>query len=241
MKIMYVAFIITAMSSYVQAATLADITYTPEQLHAEYKKNELRADNKFNCKLLIKGRVKEIYRRSLSDNDYQIRLQGNVNVNFDKLDKESNTAKGIADLNIGDLVYVYTSSTYLSWGSVYGRNGLSVSKNLDENIKLKDNVEGVCLKEMAPVGKFSKNENSSSSASDSLGQSGKEKTIVTSYAIADKKLNEVWQSLTKAQRGELLQEQRGWIKEKEKCATTECKVEMTIDRISIIERYGMEK
>lgn len=225
-----------AMSSYAQAATISDITYTPEQLHSEYKKNELRADNKFNCDFFIKGRVKEIYRSSLSDNDYQIRLQGNVNINFDNLDRGSNTGKDIANLNIGDLVYVYTSSTYLSWGGVYGRKGFSVSKNLDENASLKK-VDGLCLKEMKPVEKLSKNKNLSSSNGDSLSQLEKEEAIVNSYAIADERLNEVWKSLTKTQKDELLKEQRNWIKEKERCATTECKVEMTINRIAIIEKH----
>ncbi|MBA5226539.1 lysozyme inhibitor LprI family protein [Pectobacterium aroidearum] len=240
MKIMYAAFIMAAMSFYTQAATITDITYTPEQLHSEYKKNELRADNKFNCNFIIKGRVKEIYRRSLSDSDYQIRLQGNVNVNFDKLDRESNTAKNIANLNIGDLVYVYTSSTYLSLGNIYGRKGFSVSKDLDENATLKK-IGGLCLKEIKSAEKSSENKKTSSDNTDYLSKLEKEKTIVKSYDIADKKLNEVWSSLKKSKRNELLQEQRNWIKEKERCATTECKIEMTIDRITVIESYRMEK
>ncbi|MCW2475922.1 MULTISPECIES: lysozyme inhibitor LprI family protein [unclassified Symbiopectobacterium] len=237
MKIIYVAFFMVALSSYVQAETIGDVTYTPEELHAEYKKNELRADNKFSCQFIIKGKVKEIYRRSLSDNDYQIRLQGNVNINFDKLNKKSDTAKDIADLNIGELVYVSTSSAYLSWGSVFGKNGFWVSKHLDESANLKS-TDGVCLKEIKLGEKYSENEKLSNSNSGSLSQSEKEKTIVTSYAMADKKLNEVWQSLAKAKRNELLQEQRNWIKEKEKCATIECKVEMTTDRIVVLEKIS---
>ncbi|MBA0217349.1 DUF1311 domain-containing protein [Pectobacterium brasiliense] len=240
MKIMYAAFIMAAMSFYTQAATITDITYTPEQLHSEYKKNELRADNKFNCNFIIKGRVKEIYRRSLSDSDYQIRLQGNVNVNFDKLDRESNTAKDIANLNIGDLVYVYTSSTYLSLGKIYGRKGFSVSKFLDENATLKK-VGVLCLKDIKSAEKSSENKKTSSDDNDYLSKLEKEKIIVKSYGMADKKLNDVWQSLTKAKRGELLQEQRDWIKEKEKCATDECKIEMTIDRIAVLDKHYNEK
>ncbi|QWC52487.1 hypothetical protein [Pectobacterium atrosepticum] len=58
MKLICTAFIMAAMSSYAQAATISDITYTPEQLHSEYKKNELRADNKFNCDFLLKEESK---------------------------------------------------------------------------------------------------------------------------------------------------------------------------------------
>ncbi|KFX24148.1 lysozyme inhibitor LprI family protein [Pectobacterium atrosepticum] len=98
-------------------------------------------------------------------------------------------------------------------------------------------VDGLCLKEMKPVEKLSKNKNLSSSNGDSLSQLEKEEAIVNSYAIADERLNEVWKSLTKTQKDELLKEQRNWIKEKERCATTECKVEMTINRIAIIEKH----
>lgn len=240
MKIIYAVFFTVAFSSCVQASTIGDVTYTPEELHAEYKKNELRADNKFSCQFIIKGKVKEVYRRSLSDNDYQIRLQGNVNINFDKLDKKSDTAKDIADLNIGELVYVSTSSAYLSWGSVFGNNGFWVSKHLDESANLKS-TDGLCLKEIKSVEKYSKNEKSSNNNSDSLIQSEKGKTIVNSYTMADKKMNEVWKSLTKARRSELLQDQRNWIKEKEKCSTTECKFKMTIDRIAVLDKHDNEK
>ena len=240
MKIIYVVFFTVAFSSCVQASTIGDVTYTPEELHAEYKKNELRADNKFSCQFIIKGKVKEVYRRSLSDNDYQIRLQGNVNINFDKLDKKSDTAKDIADLNIGELVYVSTSSAYLSWGSVFGKNGFWVSKHLDESASL-NSTDGLCVKEIKAVEEYRENEKLSSGNGDYLSQSEKEKTIVTSYAMADKKLNEIWLSLTKAKRNELLQEQRNWIKEKEKCATTECKIEITIVRIAVLDKHNNEK
>ncbi|MBB3320657.1 DUF1311 domain-containing protein [Atlantibacter sp. RC6] len=237
------------LCSSAHAVTFNEITFSPQEMKTAFQKNELRADKKFDCSYIVKGVLNEVYRNPMSENTYQIRLRGGVNIYFEDLDQKPNIAKDIADLEIGDEVYVLAYKAHYSLGDVWGDKGYAVKKNLDVNKKIEDDLkicinenvksvqmsESVTEKNNISIDKKSSNEDQSS---DSMQSKKLSVDDAVYYSMADKKLNVIWSSLTKEQKDKILPDQRQWIKNKEKCADMFCKTEHTIDRIIELTKYA---
>lgn len=227
-------------SGALHALLMKEIIFTPQEMQADFQKNELKADKKYNCSFIVKGKLKEVYRTAMSKNDYQVKLAGGVNIHFKDLDIESLEAKKIADLNVGDEIYVIADKAHYSMKTVYGDNGYAVKKELDENHKAPAN-SNFCINENVKL--TTENE-----SKETVSIPVKPTTEITQpsnidsdsyYKMVDKKLNSVWSSLTKEQKDKILAEQRQWIKTKEKCTDTFCKTETTVDRIIQLSKYSV--